>query len=171
MTAHVSASRKLREGRRLADAPAGWTASGNGDLPPLSRGRSATTTFTVTPAATAEPGRSRVAATLVSGAGASGDTNLAVRVVPAVQGQVQRLPQVAQFEQWARDVDVPQLGGLVKPVLPIGVGETRPIRVDLHNWSSATQAGTVSLTLPAGFSADAGRRSRTRVSHPVRTPR
>ena len=77
-----------------------------------------------------------------------------MRVVPAVQGQVQRLPQVAQFEQWARDVDVPQLGGLVKPVLPIAVGETRPIRVDLHNWSSATQAGTVSLTLPAGFSAD-----------------
>ena len=37
---------------------------------------------------------------------------------------------------------VPQLGGLVKPVLSIGIGETRPVRVDLHNWSGAAKSGT-----------------------------
>ena len=119
---------------------------------PLKGGKESTATFTVTPSASAAAGRQRIAATLTAD-GATGQTDLAVRVVPAVQGTVQRLPQVAQFEQWARDTGVPQLGGLVKPVLPIGVGETRSVRVDLHNWSGQAQSGSVSLTLPAGFSA------------------
>jgi LmbE family N-acetylglucosaminyl deacetylase len=154
VTAHVSSSGPALPNAAVSLAlPAGWTASGGGSLPPVTGNRASTTTFTVTPAATAQPGRFRVSGTLEQGSGASGETNLAVRVVPAVQGSVQRLPQVAQFEEWVRAVGVPQLGGLVKPVLPIGVAETRPVRVDLHNWSGATQAGTVSLTLPAGFAA------------------
>ena len=48
---------------------------------------------------------------------------------------------------------MPQLGGLVKPVLSIGVGETRTVRVDLHNWSGRRSRARVTLTLPAGFSA------------------
>ncbi len=114
----------------------------------------------MTPPAGAAAGRARISATLTSGA-LTGHTDLAVRVDPAVQGTVQRLPQVAQFEQWAREVGVPQLGGLVKPVLSIGTGETRSVRVDLHNWSGSTQSGSVSLTLPAGFSASPASRSYT----------
>jgi LmbE family N-acetylglucosaminyl deacetylase len=154
VTAHVSSSgRAIPNAAVSLSVPAGWTASGSGDLPPVNQARPAATTFTVIPAPTAAPGRFRIAATLRTAGGATGQTNLAVRVAPAVSGLVQRLPQVAQFEGWARDVGAPQLGGLVKPVLSIGVGETRSVRVDLHNWSGETQAGTVSLTLPAGFSA------------------
>ena len=96
-----------------------------------------------------------IAATLT--AAAQGDAATTDRGRPRRPGRARArcsaLPQVAQFERWARDAGVPQLGGLVKPVLSIGVGETRSVRVDLHNWSGATQSGTVSLDLPAGFPA------------------
>jgi LmbE family N-acetylglucosaminyl deacetylase len=152
VTAHAkAANRSLKPATVSLALPTGWTVAGDGDLGKVGDDDEATTTFTVTPAASAGSGRYRIDATLTSASG-TGTTDTVVRVVPAVQGQVQRLPQVAQFEAWARDVGVPQLGGRVKPVLPIGVGETRTVRVDLHNWSGATESGTVTMTAPAGFS-------------------
>ena len=68
------------------------------------------------------------------------------------RGRCSGCPRWRSSRHWARDAGVPQLGGRVKPVLPIGVGETRSVRVDLHNWSGATQSGKVTLTAPAGFS-------------------
>ena len=153
VTAHGHAEKNgPSKGTVTLSLPAGWTATGDGELKGLQGGKESTTTFTVTPSASAAAGRQRIAATL-SAEGATGQTDLVVRVAPAVRGTVQRLPQVAQFEQWARDTGVPQLGGLVKPVLSIGTGETRAVRVDLHNGSGQAQSGSVSLTLPAGFSA------------------
>jgi LmbE family N-acetylglucosaminyl deacetylase len=151
LTVHVRAT-----GRAMTDAsvslslPDGWAAVGNGRL--VSGPAESTATFTVTPPAGVPPGRFRIGATLTHGEG-SGRNAAVVRLVPAVQGRVERLPQVAQFEKWARDVGVPQLGSTVKPVLSLGVGETRTIRVDLRNWGARGQAGSVSLVLPAGFSA------------------
>jgi hypothetical protein len=154
VTAHVSSERRaLAKPAVTLALPAGWTAAGSGDPGPVARGHERTATFTVTPPASAPAARARIAAALTLGGGATGGTDLAVRVVPAVEGQVQRLPQVAQFESWARAAGAPQLGGLVKPVLTLGSGEARPVRVDLHNWGAAMQGGTVSLLLPAGFSA------------------
>ena len=37
----------------------------------------------------------------------------------------------------------------------MGLGETKTIPVDVHNWSDEEQSGTVSLALPANFTADA----------------
>jgi LmbE family N-acetylglucosaminyl deacetylase len=151
VTAHALAAKKHLDKASVAlTLPAGWTVSGNGSLGNVDEHHGSTATFTVTPDASATAGRYRIEATLTAKQG-TGTTDSVVRVVPAVQGQVQRLPQVEQFEQWARDVAEPQLGGRVKPVLPIGVGETRSVRVDLHNWSGSTQSGTVTMIAPAGF--------------------
>ncbi|PYQ21627.1 MAG: hypothetical protein DMF79_07690, partial [Acidobacteria bacterium] len=153
VTAHVrSAGPAMADASVSLSLPDGWAAIGNGCLGLVSGPAESTATFTVTPPAGVPPGRFRIGATLTDGE-ASGRTAAVVRLVPAVQGRVERLPQVAQFEKWARDVGVPQLGSTVKPVLSLGVGETRTIRVDLHNWGARAQAGTVSLVLPPGFSA------------------
>src|SRR5262249_46584062 len=90
--------------------------------------------------------------------GRSGTTRSQVRVVPAVTGELQRLPQVAQFEAWAPTVHAPQLTGIVKPVLSVGQGEARPVRVDVTNHGTATESGSGSLGLAAGFAADAASR-------------
>ena len=37
----------------------------------------------------------------------------------------------------------------------MGVGETISLGVDVHNWSTVPQSGTVTLTLPADFTVDA----------------
>ena len=37
----------------------------------------------------------------------------------------------------------------------MGLGETKTIPVDVHNWSDEEQSGTVALALPANFTADA----------------
>ena len=52
-----------------------------------------------------------------------------------------------------------QLDNLIKPLLSLGSGESRSVRVDLKNYSSQTQSGNVAISLPAGFSADAATRS------------
>lgn len=154
VVAHARAARGSLPNARVAlTVPDGWTATGSGALGTVRSAREATARFTVTPpASAATDARATIAATLTSRS-ATGTTNVAVELAPAVEGTVQRLPQVAEFERWATRVGVEQLVGLVKPVLAVGVGQTRAVRVDLVNRSSATQAGTVTLTLPAGFAA------------------
>ena len=153
LTAHVrSAGRPIASGSVSLTLPDGWVATGSGQLGPGGGPAESIAAFTVTPALGTPAGRFRIGATLTSG-GAVGRAAAVVRLAPAVQGRVERLPQIAQFERWARDVGVPQLGGTVKPVLSLGVGEARKVRVDLHNWGTGEQAGEVSLVLPAGFSA------------------
>src|SRR5207247_3861554 len=136
VTAHVrSAGPAMADASVSLSLPDGWATIGNGRLGPVSGPAESTATFTVTPPAGVPPGRFRIGATLALG-DASGRTTAVVRLVPAVQGRVERLPQVAQFEKWARDVGVPQLGSTVKPVLSLGVGETRTSRVAVDNRSA-----------------------------------
>src|SRR4029079_13388611 len=40
-------------------------------------------------------------------------------------------------------------------VTSMGLGETKTIPVDVHNWSDEEQSGTATLALPANFTADA----------------
>ena len=145
----------LRNAAVTLELPAGWTSSGNGQLGTLSGGRERTTSFTVTPAPNAAVNtRVRIGARLQAGA-MRGTTNEVVQVVPPVRGTLQPLPQVAQFREWVQSVGSPQLDNLIKPVLSLGVGETRAVRVDLRNNSDQPQSGSVALNLPAGFTADA----------------
>ena len=156
VTAHARSG-----GETLADAavqlalPPGWTAEGEGLLGPVGPDAEATTTFDVTVAPTAPANtRFRILASLAAG-GRQGTTAEIVRVVPPLQGTVESLPQVAQFREWAARTGVPQLDGLIDPLLSLGVGETRPVRVDLANRGDAARSGTVGLALPPGFAADA----------------
>ena len=98
-------------------------------------------------------GRVRIGATLRAG-GRTGTSSALVRVVPAVQGTVQRLPQVAHFRAWARRPACRSSAAGSSPS-PDRLGETRSVRVDLHNWSGSDAVGDGRAAAPAGLQADA----------------
>ncbi len=156
-TAKVSltAPRRALPGASVTlDVPDGWTARGDGRVGTVKPGRTVTRSFRVTPAADATAGeRQRIAARLSTRVG-SGYSDRVVQVVPTVSAQQQLLPQVAAFETWAPSVaHQPQLSGTVTPVLSLPSGGSREVRIDLRNNGSASDAGTVALDLPDGFSA------------------
>ncbi|MEV4175769.1 sugar-binding protein [Nonomuraea sp. NPDC049709] len=122
----------------------------------IGAGRGGSATFTVTPPSgtgAGAGGRVRIAATLTTERG-GGHTDRQVELGPSVRGAQQPLPQVAQYEKWTTDVGVPQLRGLVTPVLTLPSGGTRQIGVVVTNVGGAARSGSVRLDLPAGFTAD-----------------
>ncbi|WP_230466331.1 sugar-binding protein [[Actinomadura] parvosata] len=129
------------------------TAPGTIDLGKLSAGRSGTATFTVTPPSQAPLGRARIGAVLTTERG-GGYTDRQVEVGRSVRAAQQPLPQVAQFEKWTGEVGVPQLRGLVTPVLTLPSGGTRQVGVVVTNVSDTPRSGTVRMDLPPGFTAD-----------------
>ena len=119
----AAAARRARV--RLA-LPAGWRGDeGAARSAGCAPDRDATATLRVTRASTAPsragsgsprrcgraPGRARAPAL--------------VRIVPAVRGTLQPLPQVADFRAWAARAGRPQLDSLVHPVASLATGETR----------------------------------------------
>ncbi|MFD2763448.1 sugar-binding protein [Micromonospora eburnea] len=162
VTAHVRApqDRALTSPRLALRLPAGWTATGSGTLrgavPP---GQERAATFTVTvPADAGSNQQQLVGATLTTGQGA-GRTDRAVRVVADVRGTLEPLPEVGIFRDWVGTSGYPQLDTLIKPVLTIGSGQRRTVRVDLRNHGESAQRGQVTLGLPAGFAADTATKS------------
>jgi LmbE family N-acetylglucosaminyl deacetylase len=139
VTAHAPA------GRVALSLPAGWTATGSGDV------RHGTARFAVTPAGPA--GRVRLGATVTTRHG-SGTTGRAVEVTDPVTGVQQPLPRVSDFDAWASSTGVPQLSGRVKRVLTLASGGSRSVRVDVRDTTDAAHHGTVTLELPPGLSAD-----------------
>ena len=157
VTVRLSAPDRTALGRSRVQlsAPEGWRVWGRRDLGTVRAGRSATTTFTLrAPAAAAAGSRARVEADLTTARG-TGHSDTELRVVPAVEGRQQLLAQVAQFERWSDTEGVPQLQDTVLPVLTLASGGSRQVGVRVTNHSSTTQSGSVSLSLPAGFTADA----------------
>jgi hypothetical protein len=140
-------------------APDGWSVDpasvSIGDLPP---GRPRTATFTVRPAADAQPGRVRLSGT-VSASGVEGTTYAPVEVVPAVQGTAAFHPDVERFREWTREVGVEQVDTLIRPRVAIGSARSREMRIEVTNNDDEPHSGEVALDLPAGFTADAGSRS------------
>lgn len=153
--AEVSAPQRDRLGRSTVAlrVPEGWQVTGSGDLGRVRAGQTAKATFTVTPPAQAGPGRVRVAATLTTENG-GGYTDRQVEVSPPVRAAQQPLPQVAQYEEWTAEVGVPQLGGIVQPVLTLPSGGSREVGVVVTNVGSETRSGTVRIDLPGGFTAE-----------------
>ena len=141
-------------------APSGWTVSSGGTGTMIvNSAKEALKSFTVTPSATANAGRFKISATMsirASGSYAAGTgyTDNVVQVVPAVEGRAQRYEARVDLDQW-----IVRTGSYrfdrSDGNTPIGVGETISIPVNVHNWSTSAQSGAVTLTLPAGFSADA----------------
>ena len=158
MTVRARAPRSLGAASVRIMLPPGWRGDEFARLGRLVRDRDATATLRVTAPSDAPPGRVRIPATLRAG-GRSGTSSALVRVVPAVQGTLHPLPQVADFRSWVTRAGAPQLDGLVHPIASLGSGETRDIQIDLRNFAARAESGTVALRLPPGFSADAASKS------------
>jgi LmbE family N-acetylglucosaminyl deacetylase len=143
----------LRGVRAKLELPAGWSGPAKLAMGTVKAGRTKTRTFEVQAPADAKDGRVLVGLTVRS-QGRSGFTDQQLQVVPAVSGTQQLLPQVQEFHRWADRVGVPQLKGIVKPVLTLPSGGTRTVGVDVHNHDDEAHTGEVDLDLPAGFSVD-----------------
>ncbi|MBO4209580.1 sugar-binding protein, partial [Micromonospora echinofusca] len=156
VTAHVrSADKRLSRPRVELRAPEGWQVSGDGSLGTSVGDRERTATFTVTVPADATANQQRLlSATLTTDGQGTGRTDEAVRVVAGVRGTLEPLPEVGMFRDWAAGSGNSALDTLIKPVLTLGSGQSRQVRVDLRNFSGSTQQGAVTLGLPAGFAAE-----------------
>jgi len=148
----------LPAGTAKLDVPAGWTVdSATKPVAASDHGSESTTTYTVTPATTAQTNQNyRISAVLSSGS-ATGYTDDVVRVAPAAEGRFQRWGNWAEFDAWQRDV-APQTNRLGRSLAQttVGAGEDITIPVNVHNWSDSPQSGTVSLGLPTGVTAAGG---------------
>src|SRR5262249_50299389 len=132
-----------------------WTVDGPKPVGPIAAGGSATVSFTVTPASSAVTNNYKISALYTSGA-TTGYTDNVVRIVPAVEGRFHRCGTYGAYDKWLKTL-APQANRLLRSaaVQSMGMGETVSLPVDLHNWSTTTQSGTVTITAPADFTLDA----------------
>jgi len=133
------------------ELPAGWTSEvtsssvENGTLEEV---------VSITPSVDAEPAtRYQIIANLEVD-GATGQNVEIVEVAPPVEGHLEPLPQVTQFREWVQDVNAPVLDSLIKPVVSIGVGESRDIDVTVTNNTSEPQDASVTIILQEGFTVE-----------------
>lgn len=156
VTAHArSGAGTMPAGFVALTVPRGWKVSPAKKLGPISPSRESTATFTVTPAASTTAGEYRIAAHLVDRA-KTGYTDNVMQIVPPAEGRFHRWGKFGEYDHWVTKVAPSALRlGRSPAVQSIGAGESITVPVDVHNWSRATQRGNVTLTLPAGFSADA----------------
>jgi hypothetical protein len=132
--------------------PAGWADDGPRRLGRLAPHRTGTVTFTVRPPVNATTEQlARVAATWRHGR-LSGYTESVVRVVPAVEGRFHRWGKWAEYDRWLeRTAPAARRLGRSDAAQSVGVGRTITVPVDVHNWSTASQSGSVTLSPPSGF--------------------
>lgn len=148
-------SKPLRDVKLAVGAPDGWTDPAQVEIGDIRPGASHTKKFVISAPTDAATNKRALIDVEARSVGRTGYGNQQLEVTPAVSGTQQLLPQVASFTDWAGKNAVPQLRGTVKPVLSLPSGTSREVRVDLSNNSTSTQSGSVSLSLPTGFSADA----------------
>jgi uncharacterized repeat protein (TIGR01451 family) len=157
VTLHAkSGSGTLPAGSVSLTVPSGWTVdSATKPIGPISSSSESTVTFTVTPAANAGTGLNKISALLTSGS-ATGYTDNLMQIVPPTEGRFHRFGNWAEYDQWVTQ-RVPEAGqlGRSEAVASMASGETISFSVDVHNWSDVPQSGTVTLTVPSGFAADA----------------
>ncbi|MBW9205316.1 PIG-L family deacetylase [Mumia sp. zg.B17] len=131
--------------------PEGWRGTRSVRFGTVPRGRTVTRQVTVTAPADAAPNTRALIGLDVRSGSRTGYTNQKLSVTPDVSGTQQLLPQVAEFEAWAPTVGLPQLRGLVAPVLTLPSGGSRTVGIDVTNRSDTPQSGTVTVDLPDGF--------------------
>ncbi len=142
---------KLAQGNIALTVPQGWTTDG-----PKHLQGSGAVTFTVTPAANAPVNQNAKISALYTSGIKTGYTDNVVRIVSPVEGRFQRWGNWQEYDQWLATT-APQATRLGRSaaIQSMAVGSTLAVPVVVHNWSSQPQSGDVSLTLPAGFTADA----------------
>jgi LmbE family N-acetylglucosaminyl deacetylase len=156
-TVHVrSGGRALPRARVALTVPPGWSVGPARSLGTVTRARESKATFTIVPSAAAELNTNYKISALVTSGARTGYTDNVVRIVPPVEGRFQRWGKWAEYDAWLEEA-APTAARLGRSaaVQSIGIGKTISVPVEVHNWSTATQSGTVSLTLPANFTADA----------------
>ena len=156
-TVHVKSGKgTLPSGTVELTAPAGWTVEPAKRIGPISSLRESTVTFDVTPSASAPVNANAKLSALLRTGGKTGYTETVVRIVSPVEGRFERWGKWEEYDNWLRETAPRALRvGLSSAAQSMGIGETITVPVDVHNWSTVPQSGDVSLTLPAGFTADA----------------
>ncbi|WP_084470372.1 PIG-L family deacetylase [Jiangella gansuensis] len=133
--------------------PDGWTITGSGRLGTLAPGRATAARFAVTVPADAVIGeRFTLHGTLSTPRHGSGTVGEVVEVGAPVRGTLEPLPEIEQFRTWTAANGVEHLNSLILPLLALGSGLSREVRVDLTNTGERPQSGTVTLSAPDGFS-------------------
>ncbi|MDQ0614751.1 LmbE family N-acetylglucosaminyl deacetylase [Microbacterium sp. W4I4] len=159
VTVTAPSGAKLPAGNLTLSVPSGWSSGGAVSIPALNAGRSRTETFQVTAAADAATGSQvRVEATLAAGS-ATGTTFAQLRVAGAVEATIRPLEEIQAFRAWTAKLDVKHLDVLVPELFAIGQGRTRTLEIVVENFSAQSRSGSVSLTLPAGFTATPAQKS------------
>ncbi|NEA34127.1 sugar-binding protein [Streptomyces sp. SID13031] len=152
-TLHLKGS--LKPGQAALTVPPGWTVSAPQHVGKLNGSKELT--FTVTPSATAAVNQNfKISALFTSDNGKSGYTDNVIRIVSPTEGRFQRWGNWQEYDEWLAST-APQATRLGRSaaIQSMAVGKTLALPVVVHNWSSQPQSGTVGLTLPPNFTADA----------------
>ncbi len=131
--------------------PTGWTADNvSKSITAATAATNSSVSFTITPAAGAVTNTNyRIAARYVNGT-TTGYTDGVVRVVAPVEGRFHRFGNWAEYETWLEsEAPLARRLGRSNAVQSMSVSSTKTITVDVHNWSTSTQSGTVSVAPPA----------------------
>jgi hypothetical protein len=154
-TVHVrSGGPTIPAGTVALRVPTGWTADGPKALPAVTSQAETAVTFTVTPGAGATVGANARISGLVTSGSASGYTDGVVRIVSPVEGRLARWGEWAEYDNWLESsAPLARRLGRSAALQSMGMGETKKITVDVHNWSTVAQTGDVTLTLPPDITA------------------
>jgi hypothetical protein len=151
-TLHLKGS--LKAGKVELTVPPGWTTSPAQNIGKVNGSKEVT--FTVTPSATAAVNQNFKISALFTSGTKTGYTDNLVRIVPPTEGRFQRWGNWQEYDEWLTNT-APQATRLGRSaaIQSMPIGSTLAVPVVVHNWSSQPRSGTVGLTLPANFTADA----------------
>ena len=142
----------IAQGEVSLEVPAGWDVSAPIALGPITDTTTSTATFTVTPPADAALTTHNISANFANGS-VTAYNDARVELVAGVAGEFQRWGKFAEYDQWADEFT--HAGGRSPAERQIGAGETITVPVVVTNRTTEAQSGDVTLTLPAGLTADA----------------
>jgi hypothetical protein len=143
--------------------PAGWTVDqATKDLPATTSSAGTAVSFTVTPPASVTPldSNAKISALVTSGS-ATGYTDNVVRVVSEVEGRMVRTGTWKEYDHWIAGMPEAKRLGRSQALNSIGLGQTKTISVNVHNWSSVPQSGTVTITPPSNYTVSPATRTYT----------
>jgi hypothetical protein len=145
----------LAAGNVALTLPADWTAdAASKPVAAIADGTSNTIQFTVTPPDDAAVDTMYKLAARYTVGTATGYTDDTVRLVSPVEGRLQRFGKWLEYDNWLNDTAPAALRiGRSAALATIPMGESVDLPINVHNWSDVAQSGTVSLTLPANFTA------------------
>src|SRR5262249_33782033 len=128
---------------------AGWRVR---PLGPVRRGWNWSARFEVTPAGFA-PGRiaQMQAASTWEGAAGRRTAIMQVRAAPPVEIAIRPSQQLREYRTWARSQGLDWLVDRLPARVPVTIGSTSPVKVDVTNRTGKPVSGRLRLTTPTGW--------------------